>query len=246
MSRKQLRVLCLHGFRTSGRIMKMQMRDVIRFCPNVDFVFVGTFECHFSIVSIRLNTNVPITDAPHDAKGEAHEIVRRIWNPKDFKYFEWWDRDEETKRYVGVERSISYVKEVFKDKGPFDGVLGFSQGGAFAATLCAMRSDLSWLSCLRFGTLFSAFVPRDEALSDVFKKMKENKDFNMWMTCGEKEEAFFHEAIDKDKKNSFPNLFGRRSVVVKHPTGHEFPLMCRDGEDTLRSLSLFLKNQELK
>ena len=42
MSRKQLRVLCLHGFRTSGRIMKMQMRDVIRFCPNVDFVFVGT------------------------------------------------------------------------------------------------------------------------------------------------------------------------------------------------------------
>ena len=30
----------------------------------------------------------------------------------------------ETKRYVGVERSISYLSEVFKDKGPFD-VLGF-------------------------------------------------------------------------------------------------------------------------
>ena len=30
--------------------------------------------------------------------------------------------------------------------------------------------------------------------------MKENKDLNMWMTCGEKEEAFFHDAIDKDKK----------------------------------------------
>ena len=85
-------------------------------------------------------------------------------------------------------------------------------------------------------------VPRDEALSNAFEKMKENKDLNMLMTCGEKEEAFFHDAIDKDKKNSFPNMFGR-SVVVKHPTGHEFPLKCRDGEDTLHSLSLFLKNQ---
>ena len=50
-------------------------------------------------------------------------------------------------------------------------------------------------------------VPRDEALSNAFKKMKENKDLNMWMTCGEKEEAFFHDAIDKDKKNSFSNMF---------------------------------------
>ena len=223
MRRKKLRVLCLHGFRTSGRIMKMQMRDVIRFCPDVDFVFV---------------------DGASEAKGEAHEIVRKIWNPKEFKYFEWWNRDEETKRYVGVERSMSHLSQVFKERGPFDGVLGFSQGGALAATLCAMRTDLSWLSCLRFGILFSAFIPRDEVLSLSFKRKEKNDDFNMWMTCGEKEETFFHEAIDKEKKNSFSNFF-QSNVVVKHPTGHEFPLLCRRGEETLRSLKKFMEAQQM-
>jgi len=224
MRRKQeLRVLCLHGFRTSGRILKMQMRDVMKTCPFVDFVFV---------------------DGPHEAKGEAHEIVRRIWNPKEYKYYEWWDRDEETKEYVGVERSIKYLSSVFEERGPFDGILGFSQGGAFAATLCAMRNDLSWLSSVRFGLLFSAFLPRDETLSRAFENMKKHNkkdDFKIWMTCGEKEEEFFHRAIDKENKDSFPNIFGKKSSVsVTHPTGHEFPLLCRDGRDTLSSLKLFL------
>ncbi|GIY25358.1 hypothetical protein CEXT_153541, partial [Caerostris extrusa] len=31
------------------------------------------------------------------------------------------------------------VNEAFKSQGPFDGILGFSQGGALAALICALK-----------------------------------------------------------------------------------------------------------
>lgn len=43
---------------------------------------------------------------------------------------------------IGFDESVTKVKTVYSQEGPFDGLLGFSQGAAFAATLCAlMNSD---------------------------------------------------------------------------------------------------------
>ena len=229
MKSTKLRVLCLHGFRTSGKIMKMQMRDVISTCDLfVDFVFL---------------------DAPHEAQGEPHEIVKKIWNPRDYSYFEWWNREDKTEEYVGVKKSMKYLESFMCSQGPFDGILGFSQGGAFAATLCASATTSNppkFLSSLRFGLLFSAFVPRDETMSSIFKEALSCTDtkFPMWMTCGEKEEEFFHNAIGDKIDLSFPNVFGKKnSIVVLHPTGHEFPLRCRGGEVVLKNLETFLSTQ---
>ena len=37
--------------------------------------------------------------------------------------------------------SLSSLRKVFLENGPFDGVLGFSQGAAVAFTLCLIRSS---------------------------------------------------------------------------------------------------------
>ncbi|GBO02233.1 hypothetical protein AVEN_259730-1, partial [Araneus ventricosus] len=39
----------------------------------------------------------------------------------------------------GFKESINTIAEAFKSQGPFDGILGFSQGGALAALICALK-----------------------------------------------------------------------------------------------------------
>lgn len=40
---------------------------------------------------------------------------------------------------IGFEESVKVVEEAFKLHGPFDGILGFSQGGCFTALLCDLQ-----------------------------------------------------------------------------------------------------------
>ena len=60
------RVLCLHGFRTSGSILKLQMAAMAHHV-NADFVFI---------------------DAPHAAGGPPDQGVQTFY-PK-MSYFEWF------------------------------------------------------------------------------------------------------------------------------------------------------------
>lgn len=41
----------------------------------------------------------------------------------------------ETQTVTGIEESFQKIEETFRDRGPFDGILGFSQGGVMACML---------------------------------------------------------------------------------------------------------------
>jgi hypothetical protein len=60
--------------------------------------------------------------------------------------------------------SLGYIGKCFQDHGPFDGVLGFSQGAAMAAALCRLQqggADTAPLNAIsfRFVCLLSGFCP---------------------------------------------------------------------------------------
>lgn len=52
----------------------------------------------------------------------------------------WWRRkgDGEPYIYEGIEQGLEHLAAVLKTEGPFDGVIGFSQGGACAAMLASL------------------------------------------------------------------------------------------------------------
>jgi len=52
----------------------------------------------------------------------------------------WWriQGDKEPYVYAGMEKGIARVAEMLVAEGPFDGVMGFSQGGAFAGLLASL------------------------------------------------------------------------------------------------------------
>lgn len=61
------------------------------------------------------------------------------------------------KQTDGFEESLEYLKTVFSEKGPFDGILGFSQGAAMAATVCSRQMSLKGAIDFRFAVLCSGF-----------------------------------------------------------------------------------------
>ena len=70
--------------------------------------------------------------------------------------------------YVGMDAALSRVRLAVECDGPFDAILGFSQGATMAA-FCCLHPEAWWHGAgahpFRFAILFSAFSPRDPAWS---------------------------------------------------------------------------------
>ncbi|KAF9163339.1 hypothetical protein DFQ26_002695 [Actinomortierella ambigua] len=92
-------------------------------------------------------------------------------DPENLPYG-WWTRSP-TNAYIGLDTTLTQLATVLKDQGPFDGVMGFSQGAALAALLQLLleRPDLSPTSDLAqqyrdhgplgFSIIVSGFLPVD-------------------------------------------------------------------------------------
>jgi len=56
----------------------------------------------------------------------------------DTEYFAWWRRTEPGKVYQGMAEGLARVAETIRKEGPFDGAIGFSQGGAVTGILASL------------------------------------------------------------------------------------------------------------
>ncbi|XP_021743625.1 dihydrofolate reductase-like [Chenopodium quinoa] len=109
------RFLCLHGFRTSGEIMKKQIHKWPEFvCDKLDLVF---------------------PDAPFPAQGKSD--VEGIFDPP---YYEWFQFNKEFTTYNNFEECLEYIEELIIKHGPIDGLMGFSQGAILSAALPGLQA----------------------------------------------------------------------------------------------------------
>ncbi|KAF6166773.1 hypothetical protein GIB67_005649 [Kingdonia uniflora] len=115
VERRKPRVMCLHGFRTSGEIMKTQIgkwpKSVF---DKLDLVFV---------------------DAPFASRGKS--AVEGIFEPP---YYEWFQFDNGTMEYWNFDECVEFIEECMVKHGPFDGLMGFSQGGILSAGLPGLQA----------------------------------------------------------------------------------------------------------
>jgi len=109
-------------------------------------------------------------DAPNEATGPVRRITRERW-PQG-PYCEWWnamDRPDGTVEYVGLQRTLDFMREVLTEGAPYDVLAGYSQGGTLVTALTALveRTDFlpaerRWRTALLFN---SGVAPRDPELS---------------------------------------------------------------------------------
>lgn len=117
----------------------------------------------------------------------------------------------------GYDISLAHLKAVFSQEGPFDGILGFSQGAAMAALISSQQEKLKGEMDFRFVILCSGFVIH----------IKE-------MECGLIKCPSLHIFGDDDhgKDRQIANLASKElaslydggcSVIVEHDSGHIIP-----------------------
>lgn len=113
-----LRALCLHGWRTNDKLMRFQTARLQRAFgkDRLELVFLN---------------------APHQSPGAAAPMIEQLVSPP---FFEWWDRCDlgQGNEYVGLAESLALVQRTVEEQGPFDLLVGFSQGGIFSTLLTAL------------------------------------------------------------------------------------------------------------
>lgn len=96
----------------------------------------------------------------------------------------WWFGDfaQGTTHFRGIEATLVRLRHILETQGPFDGVWGFSQGGACAAVLASLVADPGqhptfaapgpgWPPPpLRFVVIVSGFVPLDPTCQALFAR----------------------------------------------------------------------------
>mmetsp|Transcript_13558 Transcript_13558/g.25572 ORF Transcript_13558/g.25572 Transcript_13558/m.25572 type:complete len:217 (+) Transcript_13558:214-864(+) len=138
----KVRVLCLHGWGTNSEIMNYQLR-------------------HFR-ASFGEDTEFVVLQAPNEIRKQSdHALEARFPGT----YYEWFRREKiknEHESFVyetrGLERSIEVLEKFIEENGPFDGVLGFSQGGVMAMVLISLSASGRLKTTFKFGLLVAVAV----------------------------------------------------------------------------------------
>ncbi|KAK3042928.1 hypothetical protein RJ639_001004 [Escallonia herrerae] len=113
---KKPRILCLHGFRTSAEIL----RKLVGRWPQT---LLETLDLDF-------------LDGPYPALGKSD--VEGIYDPP---YYEWFQANQDFTEFQHFEECLDYLEDYMIKHGPFDGVLGFSQGAILSAALPGMQTE---------------------------------------------------------------------------------------------------------
>ncbi|KAG0317761.1 Ovarian cancer-associated protein 2 [Dissophora globulifera] len=149
-----LRILCLHGYTQNAQVFtkktavfRKALKGVADLAPHV--------------------LPIPTLETPEEREADQLNNLE----PESIPYG-WWTSSPERPQYKGLDESLTGLRDVLEKQGPFDGVMGFSQGASMASLLQLLleRPHLSHVmtGCrhgpLKFAIVVSGFEPRDSAL----------------------------------------------------------------------------------
>ncbi|MCO5587539.1 hypothetical protein L7F22_041489 [Adiantum nelumboides] len=204
-SSKPLRVLCLHGFRTSAAFLQQQLFN----------------KWDKSLLQNLLDMN--FLDAPFPCKGKSD--IEGIFPPP---FYEWFQYNIIFTEFTGLEECIQYIANYMYEHGPFDGLLGFSQGAVLCAALAGLQQKglaLSKHPPLRFvliisGAMFKNIKVKEDCYSDIIRcpsvHFIGSKD---WL---------------KPKNEELRQVF-KEPVILRHGAKHTVPRLDKEGIAVLRN-----------
>ncbi|KAF5861136.1 hypothetical protein ETB97_000576 [Aspergillus alliaceus] len=131
MSKHQpLKLLMLHGYTQSGPLFHAKSRALIKHLTKA-------FPLHD--VSATYPTG-PLRLNPADIPG--YEPTQEP-STEPLEAYGWFRRSNTANppEYLGLEDGLATIAKVMAEEGPFDGVIGFSQGAAMAAMVVSLLED---------------------------------------------------------------------------------------------------------
>lgn len=198
------RFLCLHGFRTSGAILKKQMETK---WPQ----------------SVLEKIDLVYPDAPFPAQGKSD--VEGIFDPP---YYEWFQFNKGFTSYTNFDECLAYIEDIVIKQGPFDGLLGFSQGAILSAGLPGLQAKgvaLTKVPKIKFLIIIGGAKFKSESVAE--------KAYSSPIQC---QSLHFLGETDFLKPYGLELLESCVDpVVIHHPKGHTIPRFDEKGLETMLS-----------
>ena len=210
----KLKVLCIHGYRQNEKLFREKsggLRKLLK--KQVDFVF--------------LSAPHEIPDHINLARAED-DRVRGWWFSRPEKSYNAMDR---TDIITGYQESLDMITDKFCKDGPFDGILGFSQGASFASLLCVLKTHPDIAISFKFAIMIAGFRSQ---LSPHIGMYESPIDCPSFHTIGVSD-AVIPSVASEDLMASFVN-----AAAYKHDGGHYIPASPQLRTALLDFLSPFL------
>ncbi|KAJ3699716.1 hypothetical protein LUZ61_003421 [Rhynchospora tenuis] len=194
-------ILCLHGFRTSGAFLKKQ---ISKWDPSIFQEFDMVFP-----------------DGLFPAGGKSD--IEGIFPPP---YFEWFQFNKDFTEYTNLDECISHLCDYIMTNGPFDGLLGFSQGATLSALLIGYQAQGKVLKehpPIKFLVSVSGSKFRDPKICDVaYKDPIKAKSIHF---IGEKD---WLKIPSEELAAAFDS-----PLLLRHPQGHTVPRLDENSVNLL-------------
>ncbi|KAE9415224.1 hypothetical protein Angca_005065, partial [Angiostrongylus cantonensis] len=189
----RLRILCLHGYRQNDMLFREKSGSLRKQLKKY---------ADFEFVSAPLSPNVV---------SEEREDVRSWWFSREDDQFSSRDVCNIAK---GFEKSVSFICEYLRLNGPFDGILGFSQGASMAHLLLVMEKRGEISLGFRFAILISGFLSLSAVHSPYISLTCDVPTLHIY---GTDDQIVFSTASEK-----FKSMFSD-SITIVHEGGHYIP-----------------------
>ncbi|KAK8185046.1 serine hydrolase-domain-containing protein [Phyllosticta capitalensis] len=136
---KPLKILMLHGYTQTGPLFRNKTRALEK---SLAKAFPAGITLSYPTAPIRLSrAQIPTFDTDGVKADDTEE--------EEPDAYAWWVRKDKIEQgngkvegegfsYEGLETGFAKMAQVLKEEGPFDGVIGFSQGGAAAGMLASI------------------------------------------------------------------------------------------------------------
>ncbi|KAI4929294.1 uncharacterized protein J4E92_004958 [Alternaria infectoria] len=133
---RPIKLLMLHGYTQSGSLFQAKTGALRK---TLQKAFPKGIELVYPTAPIRLTPADESFLAGNTSKdGEGKDA--KDGEEQEIDAWAWWRRKGtgEPYTYEGMEQGLERIASVLKEQGPFDGVVGFSQGGAAAAMVASL------------------------------------------------------------------------------------------------------------
>ena len=134
---RPIKILMLHGYTQSGPLFQAKTGALRK---TLQKAFPSGIELVYPTAPIRLTPADESFLAGSTGKDGSSKGSDDVDGEQEIDAWAWWRRKGtgEPYTYEGIEQGLAHVASILKDSGPFDGVIGFSQGGALAAMVASI------------------------------------------------------------------------------------------------------------
>lgn len=200
-----LRVLCVHGYRQNSSSFREKTGALRKLLKK-----------HLELIYINAPHPVITDNISQDQENSSSAgDDQRGWWFSDVQARSF-DARQECESSLGLDESLKAVREAVKDLGPFDGILGFSQGAALVAMVCALQEQkLEPAFSFRFAILVAGFRSTCAQHQSFYEGLEVT--LPSLHVFGQ-EDKVIPEQMSRELLPTFPGAH-----ILTHPGGHFIP-----------------------